>query len=97
MSGRPFSGFSQLRSGKWFGGAEGSRSLPALVVEPGRAIVGNAAILVTRVRAVQGKWAFLDASSNYLGESPLLLPARCSPSTSLAMAKSGTTISREAQ
>ncbi|MBI4456400.1 MAG: hypothetical protein HY644_10925, partial [Acidobacteria bacterium] len=50
----------------------GLRFLPAIAAEPGRAIVGNAGILVTRVRAVVGNWLFLDASRNHLGESPLL-------------------------
>jgi diaminopimelate decarboxylase len=45
---------------------------PRLVLEPGRSIVGNAAVLVTRVTAVDGRWLFLDASRNFLGESPLL-------------------------
>jgi diaminopimelate decarboxylase len=49
---------------------------PALAVEPGRGIVGNAALLVTRVMAVQGRWLFLDCSRNVLGESPLLFHRR---------------------
>jgi diaminopimelate decarboxylase len=49
------------------------------VVEPGRAIVGNAAILVTRVHAVEGRWVFLDASYNHLGESPLPFSRRILP------------------
>jgi diaminopimelate decarboxylase len=53
-------------------GEEGLQPPPALAIEPGRSIMGNAAILVTRVRAVQGNWLFLDASQNYLGESRLL-------------------------
>jgi diaminopimelate decarboxylase len=59
----------------------GLRPLPAMAVEPGRSIVGDAAILLTRVRAVQGKWAFLDASHNYLGESPFLFARRVLPVT----------------
>ncbi len=52
------------------------RSLPAkvrLVVEPGRSLVGAAGILVTRVRAVRGRWLYLDASRDFLPESPWLL------------------------
>ncbi len=40
-------------------------------MESGRAIVGNAAILLAHVRAVQGNLVYLDASRNYLGESTL--------------------------
>lgn len=49
----------------------GLRPPPSLAAEPGRAIVGNAGILVTRVCAVQERWVFTDASRNFLGESPL--------------------------
>jgi diaminopimelate decarboxylase len=52
---------------------------PALAVEPGRSIVGTAAILVTRVRAVRGKWVFLDSSRNYLAESPFLFTRQILP------------------
>jgi diaminopimelate decarboxylase len=50
-------------------------------VEPGRSIIGNATLLITRVRAVHRRWAFLDASHNYLGENPylftrMILPCR---------------------
>ena len=47
-----------------------------VAAEPGRSIVGNAAVLVTRVMEVQGRWLFLDASHNYLCESPLLFNRR---------------------
>ncbi|HXT20119.1 MAG TPA: hypothetical protein VN811_03080 [Thermoanaerobaculia bacterium] len=59
--------------------AAGLEPLPALAAEPGRAIVGNAAILVSRVTAVDGRWVFVDASRNYLGESPLLFRRRLLP------------------
>lgn len=59
----------------------GLRPFPAIAVEPGRSIVGDAAILVTRARAVQGNWIFLDASRNYLGESPFLFTRRVLPVT----------------
>lgn len=49
---------------------------PALAAQPGRSLVGDAALLVSRVRAVEGRWAFLDASRNYLPESPLLFSRR---------------------
>jgi diaminopimelate decarboxylase len=52
---------------------------PTLAAEPGRAIVGDAAILVTRVRALSRRWAFLDASRNVLPESPLLFSRRILP------------------
>jgi diaminopimelate decarboxylase len=52
---------------------------PVLAAEPGRAIVGDAAVLVTRVRAIRGSWLFLDASRNHLPESPLLFARRILP------------------
>lgn len=52
---------------------------PTLTAEPGRSVVGDAGVLVTRVCAVQGRWAFLDASRNYLGENPLYLTRRIMP------------------
>jgi diaminopimelate decarboxylase len=52
---------------------------PRLTLEPGRALVADAAVLVTAVRALQGKWLFLDASRNVLGESPLLLTRQILP------------------
>jgi diaminopimelate decarboxylase len=61
--------------------AEAARlpALPRLAAEPGRAIVGDAGVLVTRVHEVSGRWAFLDASRNFLPESPLLLSRRILP------------------
>jgi diaminopimelate decarboxylase len=53
--------------------------LEALVVEPGRALVGDAAILLTRVRAVKPGWVFLDASRNFVPESPLFAARRFLP------------------
>ncbi len=53
--------------------------LPTLAAEPGRAIVGDAAVLITRVRAIRGNWLFLDASRNHLPESPLLFARRILP------------------
>jgi diaminopimelate decarboxylase len=52
---------------------------PTLAAEPGRSIVGDAVVLVSRVRALSGPWAFLDASRNALPESPLLLSRRILP------------------
>lgn len=56
---------------------------PRLVMEPGRSLVGGAAVLVTRVLARRGRWLFLDASRNHLPESPLLLRRRVLPATLL--------------
>jgi diaminopimelate decarboxylase len=59
-----------------------TRPLPArprLVVEPGRALVGAAGLLVSRVRSVRGRWLFLDASRDFLPESPWLLRRRLLP------------------
>lgn len=50
-----------------------------LAAEPGRAVVGDAAVMVTRVSAVEGRWAFLDASRNFLPESPVLFARRLLP------------------
>jgi diaminopimelate decarboxylase len=44
---------------------------PRLVLEPGRSVVGNAVVLLTRVAAEQGRWRFLDCGRNVLAESPL--------------------------
>ncbi len=59
------------------------RSFPAgvtdLVVEPGRSLVGNAAILLTRVVAVKRGWLFLDASRNFVPESLLFASRRFLP------------------
>lgn len=52
---------------------------PVLAAEPGRAIVGDAAVMVARVSAVEGRWAFLDASRNFLPESPLMFARRILP------------------
>jgi diaminopimelate decarboxylase len=52
---------------------------PTLAAEPGRSIAGDAAVLVSRVREVSGRWAFLDASRSFLPESPLLLSRRILP------------------
>lgn len=57
----------------------GLRPLSNLAVTPGRAIVGNAGILVTRVRAVHGKWVFLDTSRNHVGESLFLFTRKVLP------------------
>jgi diaminopimelate decarboxylase len=59
--------------------ASGLSEPPILAAEPGRAIVGDAAVLVTRVRAVRGSWLFLDASRNHLPESPVLFARRILP------------------
>lgn len=52
---------------------------PTLAAEPGRSIVGDAAVLVSGVRAVRGNWLFLDASRNFLPESPILFSRRLLP------------------
>jgi len=44
---------------------------PRLVLEPGRSIVGNTMVLLTRIRAEQDRWRFLDCGRNVLVESPL--------------------------
>jgi diaminopimelate decarboxylase len=42
---------------------------PLLRLEPGRGIVGSSGLLVTRVRALRGRWVFVDGSRNYLPET----------------------------
>lgn len=59
--------------------AAGIAALPALAVEPGRSLVGDAGVLLTRVAAADGRWLFLDASRNVLGESFLLFHRRLVP------------------
>ena len=59
--------------------AAGLAPPPALAAEPGRAIVGNAAVLVSTRDGGRDGWLFLDASRNYLGESPLLFGRRILP------------------
>lgn len=62
---------------------------PALAAEPGRSIVGGAAVLVTRVHGVNGRWAFLDASRSFLPESPLMFARRILPLTEPAKGEPG--------
>jgi diaminopimelate decarboxylase len=62
---------------------------PTLAAEPGRAIVGDAVVLVSRVHGVSGRWVFLDASRNALPESPLLLSRRILPLVEPAAADGG--------
>jgi diaminopimelate decarboxylase len=50
-----------------------------LALEPGRSIVGNAAVLLTRVAATQGRWHFLDCGRNVLVESPLAFTRAIQP------------------
>jgi diaminopimelate decarboxylase len=52
--------------------------VPALAIglEPGRSVVGDAGFLVTRICALAGRWAHLDASRNYLGEPFFLFRRR---------------------
>lgn len=50
-----------------------------LVLEPGRALVGNASILLTRVVAVKPGWLVLDASHNFVPESLLFAARRFLP------------------
>jgi diaminopimelate decarboxylase len=52
---------------------------PVLAAEPGRSIVGGAAVLVAVVRGINGRWAFLDASRSFLPESPLMFARRILP------------------
>jgi len=59
--------------------ASGLARVPALAAEPGRAIVGDATVLVSTVTATEGSWLFLDASRNFLGESPLLFSRQVLP------------------
>lgn len=51
--------------------AEEARDSLRLVLEPGRSIIGNAVVLLTRVCAEKDRWRFLDCGRNVLVESPL--------------------------
>ncbi len=62
--------------------ASGLAEPPILSAEPGRSIVGDAVVLVTRVRAVRGRWLFLDASRIHLPESPMMFARRILPLSS---------------
>ncbi len=53
-----------------------------VAAEPGRSLVGNAGVLITRVTDVQRDWLFVDASRNVLCESPLLFNRRIDTHTS---------------
>ncbi len=71
---------------------------PALAAEPGRSIVGDAAVLVTRVQGVNGRWAFLDASRSFLPESPLIFSgASCRSPSPRRGTRGACTISRAAR
>jgi diaminopimelate decarboxylase len=59
--------------------AAGLERPPGLAAEPGRSIVGNAGVLVAAVASAEDGWLFLDASRNFLGESPLLFSRRLLP------------------
>jgi diaminopimelate decarboxylase len=50
-----------------------------LAVEPGRSIVGNAAVVVASVAAARDRWRFLDCGRNVLVESPLAFTRRIAP------------------
>lgn len=70
---------------------------PVLTAEPGRAVVGNAGLLVSRVQGRRGRWLFLDASRAFLPESSLLfarriLPLRESPEAPSYFHLSGSTL-----
>jgi diaminopimelate decarboxylase len=70
-----------------------------LVLEPGRALVGDASILVSRVVAVKPGWLVLDASHNFVPESLLFAARRflpAEPKTGLPWSRvnlSGSTLS----
>jgi diaminopimelate decarboxylase len=52
---------------------------PTLAAEPGRSIVGDAAVLVSRIRAIRENWLCLDAGRTALPESPFLFSRRLLP------------------
>jgi diaminopimelate decarboxylase len=57
-----------------------TREIPScvedVVVEPGRSLASDAAVLLTRVVAAKGRWLFLDASRNFVPESLLFARRR---------------------
>jgi diaminopimelate decarboxylase len=55
-------------------------SVRELTLEPGRALVGNASVLLTRVVAAKKGWLVLDASHNFVPESLLFARRRFLPS-----------------
>lgn len=58
---------------------EETRTPMRLALEPGRSVVGNAAVLLTRVAAREGNWLFLDCGRNVLVESPLAFTRSIEP------------------
>ena len=52
---------------------------PDLRLEPGRSLIGPAGALITRVVSIRGRWAFVDASRNFLPESSLVGRRRILP------------------
>lgn len=44
-----------------------------IAFEPGRSIISNAGVLVTRVLSVKGEWIFVDGGVNLLPEAPFFL------------------------
>ncbi len=57
----------------------GPSPAPTLGIEPGRSLVGDSAVLVTRVCALNRRWVYLDASRNYLPESSFLVRRKICP------------------
>lgn len=95
----PLEAYARALSALFTDAFEGSGipNAPRLAVEPGRSIVGNATLLVTRVQAVRGRWAFLDASKNYLPENSFLftrpiLPVRRAERPTAIQHLSGSTL-----
>lgn len=53
----------------------GPSCVPTLIAEPGRAIVSNAGIALSRVERIKGRWLFLDVTRDFLPQ-PAVLSAR---------------------
>jgi diaminopimelate decarboxylase len=57
------------RAWRWATAGDGEFTL---ALEPGRSVLADSSVLLTRVLARQDDWLFVDASRNYSGEAPLL-------------------------
>lgn len=64
----PITDFGSAISKEFSKGIAGLRSRPVLVLEPGRSIVSDIGILVSKVKTIKDNWLFLDASTNFVPE-----------------------------
>jgi diaminopimelate decarboxylase len=88
--------FAAALARSWDRSTRGETGL-TLALEPGRSIVADAGVLLTRIVARQRQWLFLDASRNHSGEAPLMfnravLPVREVAGPARSFGLSGSTL-----